>query len=472
MTMKRKTKIVMVSTLLILLLLLIGIIGILEKGPIIIPVFIGAHPANNGPLGLSNLYEMLRYNYTVILVTNWSKIIDSLEECSNILIIIVSPEAPYKREEVESILDITRKCRSTSIIIGDETGNTNMILEAMRSNTRIPGYSPEGQYPIVYFNTPWGWSGILVLDRPSVLTLLSLTPNLTPIGVLATTTSRAISESTVYSIVENLGNITVLVVGDGSIFLNQVIRSNTTMDYRGFIESMIKFMCKHNCTILLESSKSQAVHPRDAFRMLSDPSKALLVDPISLIISFLVQVIHPSTWLPPLLDYLNRLIFNLLNIDYVRGMLLLISILVITLTIISRERSVPDEPLQDTIEVTWYGHASFRSKLLEGGAKLDKTDFLSLYSIVDSLLKSTTGVSLQSPDIVKVLVSRGINQRKALDYYEFMNKYYGRASSKSRWPLIVFWGSIVRKAITLSEDILRSIGYSLMEYRGVEERLV
>jgi hypothetical protein len=62
---------VLVPGLLILALTIIGLVALLEKGPLQVLTAPGAYPGNNGPLGTSILYQKLRENYTVIPATNW-----------------------------------------------------------------------------------------------------------------------------------------------------------------------------------------------------------------------------------------------------------------------------------------------------------------------------------------------------------------------------------------------------------------
>lgn len=457
-----RRKLLLASGVLLLALTLVGLVAVLEKGPISIPVTVGAHPFNRGPFGAHSLYSMLSSNYTVTPVYNWSQALAQLANCSKALIIIVSPEIQYTQGDVEAIRGFRGKCKEIALIIGDETGSSNRILEALNSTIRIQGALSPNPHPIVSIETPWGWRGLLALDKASTLTTKGA-PTLIGWDLLA---------GEAYAYYEDMGSFKAVVLGDGSIFLNQVLQSNASEPYKSFLSSTVTHLCGGECTVYLEASKYQGLEPMKALEYMRDPRKAALIDPSSFLATIIANAIHPSTWLPPLLNYINNLVLNLSRDVSLGGILMIFSVLALTLMLMSKIERVPDAFLEDVREVDWYGYGELSGRILAEGARLGKRDFLTLYSIVDGVLKSLTGASLESEDAVKVLESRGVEGAKAREYWRFMNKYYRRALGKTLWPPIVFWGRVCRESIELSESVLRALGVSLMEVKGLEERTV
>ncbi len=453
-------KLLLASGILLIALALVGIVAVLEKGPISIPVTVGAHPFNRGPFGAYSIYSMLSSNYTVTPVHNWTQALAQLVNCSKALIIIVSPEAQYTQKDVESIRGFRNKCEETALIIGDETGNSNRVLETLNSTIRISGVQSPNPHPIISVDTPWGWRGLLVLDKASTLTSIGAS---TPIG-------RDILTGEAYAYYEDRGAFKAVVLGDGSIFINQVLQSNASGPYKDFLSSTVRHLCGGECKIYIEASKYQSLDPKAALDYMRSPQKAALIDPSSLLATIIANAIHPSTWLPPLLNYFNNIVLSLSRDVLFAGILMIFSILALTLILMRREERMPDAFLEDVREVEWYGYGEFSRRILAEGARLSKRDFLTLYTMVDGVLKSLTGVGLDSEDAVRVLESRGVERAKAREYWGFMNKYYRRALGKTLWPPIVFWGRVSRKSIGLSENVLKALGVSLMEVKGLEEK--
>lgn len=454
-------KLLLASGILLLALILVGLVGVLEKGPISIPLTVGAHPFNRGPFGAHSLYSMLSSNYTVIPAYNWSQALAQLANCSKALIIIVSPEIQYTQGDAEAIRMFKDKCEELALIIGDETGNSNRVLEALNSTIRVRGVLSPNPHPVVSIETPWGWHGLLALDKASTLTTMGA-PTLIGWDLL---TGEA------YAYYEDMGSFKAVVIGDGSIFLNQVLQSNVSEPYKGFISSTVMHLCGGDCIIYLEASKYQSLDPMKALEYMRSPQRAALIDPSSLLATIIANAIHPSTWMPPLLNYINNLMLNLSRDVSLAGILMIFSVLALTLILMSRMERVPDAFLEDVREVEWYGYGEFSRRILVEGARLGKKDFLTLYTIVDGIFRSLTGVSLESEDAVRVLESRGVEGAKAREYWLFMNKYYRKALGKTLWPPVVFWGKVCRESIELSEAMLRALGASLMEVKGLEERI-
>lgn len=444
-------KIKLVSGIVLVSLLLIGLVGAMERGPLRVPIYLGANPLNGGPLGLTELYKILKENRTVILVTDWRKVNIS---CGNALVFIISPEIEYTREEVEAISRLA-ECQYVRIIIADETGNANELLRALGSSVSVGSLSMGSTF--AYFSTPWG-EYMLLLDKPAPLDSRG--------GAVPLAREISMSPSArTYAYLEGR----IVVIGDGSIFLNQVLKNEKT--YLNFTRSMVDYMC-NGCTVLLDASKSEAIDGRAIIRGNLSSELLALIDPLNLALAIISEILHPSTWLLPLVKIVNSITAQLLGMNYVRDLLLFFAVVLLLFLNPIREKIVGDKPLEDVKEVDWYGYAGFSERLLSKGAQLRKEDFISLYNMINMIISSSTGSTLHSSDVVPLLVSRGIEKEKAESFVRYMNKYYARAIGKSWWPPIVLWGRTTRKAISMSEEVMNALGYSIMDVRGFEERIL
>ncbi|MCX8195941.1 MAG: hypothetical protein N3F67_02545 [Acidilobaceae archaeon] len=449
-----KQKVSLLSLPLLLSLLLIGVIGALERGPVALPVYVGAHPTNEGPMGLSELYQAIRRNYSTILVSSWEAV--RVEGNCKLLLLVISPEVPYTEEEIEKISSVMSRCVGSKILVADETGNANPLLSAIGSAARIGG-GAQRQYPLVSFEVPWG-SYVLLLDRPSPLFAHG---EAKAVGV-----EIGVPSPQVYSFMDEKG----LVIGDGSIFLNQVLRSEAQL-YADFLFGAIRYLCQ-NCTVLLDATRAEPFNPLSIIHGRVSIEVVQLIDPVSLVISLLSFVLHPSAWLVPLGAIANRLIAEFLLVNPIRELLITATFVVLALFLASREESAADRPLREVSEVHWYGYVAFKKNLVKGGGSLGREDFISLYELFNYLLSASTGIALNSPEAPLVLEARGMDGRRAREYVSFMNKFYKRAMGKSWWPPVVFWGSTTRKALEMTEEALKALGYSIMEARGLEERVL
>jgi hypothetical protein len=447
---------VLVPGLLILALTIIGLVALLEKGPLQVLTAPGAYPGNNGPLGTSTLYQKLRENYTVIPATNWGYLRQVLSPCNvSVVILIVSPETPYTNEDLESISYLRSSCKKFSLLVADEGVESNKVLEGIGSSLRISGAILQPYSLIANLSTPWGWSGRVLLDKASAVNPLQTSGNLEPIGFVEVL-------GTPIAYYENMGGVEVVAVGDGSLFLNQVLESSVGEYSLSFMKSTISHLCgvPGECIVLMEASKYMGLDPVEVLRS-NDRRLISLLNIVDVMLSFLAKILHPSTWLPPLLNLIDYSIRSLIELNpYFKGFIVVVSAILVAL-MVARERRVRDSMLEDVTEVDWYGFGEFRRHLLSQGAKITKQDFITLYNMVDSVLRTLTGSSLEDPRLPQVLETLGINAVEAERFRGFMVKYYRRATKQSLWPPIVLWGRVARKAILLSERILEPLGVSI-----------
>ncbi len=454
---------VLVSGLLILALATIGLIALLERGPPQILTAPGAYPGNNGPLGTSTLYQKLKENYTVIPVTSWGYVRYLLSSCNaSVVIIIISPETPYTLEDVDSINHLRRSCWKLSFFIADEGGESNTILSSIGSQVRISGTIIQPYILVASLDTPWGWSGKVLLDKASPITLKLYSDKAKPIGFVEST-------GTPIAYYEDVDGVEVVVVGDGSMFLNQVINSRIGGYSLSFIKSTISYLCGafNDCIVLMEASKYIGLDPVEVLKD-GDGRVLSLLSMVDLVVSFLAKILHPSTWLPPLLNLINYAVRSFVEINpYFRGLIVVIGAILVVL-MIPRERRVRDVILEDVAEIDWYGFGEFRRHLVSMGAKITKQDFITLYNMVNVILKTLTGSTLDDPQLPQVLEAVGVSRSEAESFRNFMVKYYRRATGKTIWPPIVLWGRVTRKAIMLCERVLEPLGASMIRPSKLE----
>lgn len=456
---------VLVPGLTLLALTLIGLVALLEKGPLEVVTAPGAYPGNSGPLGTSILYQKLKENYTVIPVTNWGYARNLLGSCNvSVVVIIVSPELPYTQEDLDSIGYLRSSCRKFSLLVADEGGLSNAVLSSLGSSVRIEGLILQPHHITMYVETPWGWRGWLLLDKASRVTSLTLA-NAKPIGFAELPLSVPVAYY------ESVNGLELVAVGDGSILLNQVLQSSSSIAgyYLDFLRSTVAHLCGYtgNCVILLEASKYKGLDPVEVLRS-GDRRLLGLINMIDLVVALLARILHPSTWLPPLLSMVDYGIKSLMESSpYIKGFIAVVLAILLAL-IAPREGRVRDSRLEDVVEVEWYGFGEFRRRLLARGAGLTREDFITLYNLVDTTLKTVVGVSLEDPQLPTVLQSIGLDRDAVEKYRNYMVKYYRRATGRSIWPPIVLWGRVTRKAIVMSESILSPLGASLMTLSRLE----
>jgi len=210
----------------------------------------------------------------------------------------------------------------------------------------------------------------------------------------------------------------------------------------------------------MEASKYVGLDPVEVLRS-GDRRLVKLLNTVDVMVSLLAKILHPSTWLPPLINLVDYGIRSLIELNpYFKGFVAVVAAIILSL-MVPRERRVKDTPLEDVTEVDWYGFGEFRRHLVSQGAKITKHDFITLYDMVNSALKTLTGSSLEDPQLPQVLETLGISREEAVRFRDFMVKYHRRATGRTIWPPVVLWGRVTRKAILLSERILEPLGVSI-----------
>ncbi|MEM3833708.1 MAG: hypothetical protein QW128_09030 [Thermoprotei archaeon] len=458
-------KLPMVTKSTILILLLIGFIATIEYGPPAIPLVEGPSPFNSGSLGTSKLAQTLASEgYNVIPVTNWTTTANILRSCNNVLIIIISPEIPYSVKDLTSIKSVISSCSNVSFIIADEGPHTNTILSMVGSRIQIVSskriLEPTGDpYPYATLKTPSNYVYYLRLDKAAPLDVKD--------GEI-----MGISEGLPVAAYQILNKSKVYALGDGSIFLNQVLElpANVSSSYRNFIVRLVNDLTTPGSTVLIEASKyiatsnPQELTLQNSLNVLNNPELFLLL---------LSRIIHPRFWAPPLFNIINTYLKNLLSSEIIKIIIVVVMIF-IGYYIIARNigKSVYDTKLEDTLEIDVIVDTQVRRTLLEKKAKFTKNDFTALYEIMDQIISKTVNVRINEIDsLIKIFIAYGINEKVARQYVNDMNKLYIKITKRKFRPVILSWNRKILQMINLSEMILNKFGSTLVGEKGVEYKM-
>lgn len=463
-TKPRKIPMIRKSTM--LALLLIGFIAMIEYGPPAIPLVEGPSPFNSGSLGTSKLAQLLTSEgYNVVPVTDWNRMMNFLnaQQCNEILIIIISPELPYNNSELLSIKNIIKSCDNVSFIIADEGPYSNQILNMLNSGTQIISseriLEPAGDpYPYAELKTPSNHIYYLRLDKAAPLQINS--------GEVMGTAEKLPVAS--YQIINKSK---IYVIGDGSIFLNQVLNlpENASLPYRNFALQLVGDLANKQSIILIEASKyistsnPQQIILNNGLNILNNPELLLLL---------LSRIIHPRFWAPPLFNIINSYIKNLASST---PMKIFIALLLVFLGYWFVSRYIGkleyDLKLEDTSEVDIIVDTQIRRALLSKKVKVNKSDFIALYEVMDQVIMKTVGVRISEPDVIKILTAYGIEEKMAKKYVNDMNRLYIKITKKKFRPIIISWNKKITEMIKMSEKVLNKFGSTLIGEKGVEYKI-
>ncbi|HIP56862.1 MAG TPA: hypothetical protein EYH02_02165, partial [Ignisphaera aggregans] len=109
------------------------------------------------------------------------------------------------------------------------------------------------------------------------------------------------------AVYEEVERIRIVVIGDGSIFLNQVLSSSVSHEYLRILMALVNMLCENdrNCFIVVEGSKYRGTSVVEVLR------NPYTIDPRELVLAaflFTAKLLHPSTWLSPLIKALNNVV--------------------------------------------------------------------------------------------------------------------------------------------------------------------
>jgi len=445
-------------------LVLIGIIAVLELGPPQVLIYTGATPFNSGLLGTSYIYAETRSRYpNTFIVINWSRSPPLPEGCRVAVLVVISPEIPYSGEEANAAASYLSRCSERGVLAADESGNVNQLLQSMGSSVRVAGdkildVSSRLPYPAAVFNTSWGYGGELILDIASSLSALaSEGHSIYVIGVVPAaylSNQSGDSTDTIFFDVpvafeDVFGNTTVIAVGDGSIFLNQVMQSAYNKSYLELYTSALDHLCRHrgDCYIVFDATRYIGGDPVSIIMRGVNP--ALLVTP-EFIASAIARILHPATWLPPAVSWVDSFIRSLTSISNLARILVVsTSTLIISLILLSKTppRRV-DSPIASEEDLSIVV-AEGRMLDLARRPSIGRGDFLRLYKAIDEIVYRAFGVRLASRECSSKLAGGGVDTALAKAFCSYMARTGRRASLRSVRPLLVRWDSAVERALEL-----------------------
>lgn len=447
-------------------LVLIGLLAILELGPPQIMIYTGASPFNTGLLGASDLYAETKALYPrTIVITNWSRGYNMITGCSIAVLVVISPEIPYTVSDASSIWEALSQCQRRGFVVADESGNANNLLNYIGSYvrvdaTRVLDIQTRLPYPVAVFNTSWGYGGELVLDIASSLSIAGgsdhevILSGAVPSAYIANQSGSLpgrIYLDVAIAYEERFGNTSIFVVGDGSIFLNQVLRSQYRDRYLSLYKGILDHMCGMDmeCLVIFDGSRYIGGDPVSIIERGINPS--LLVTP-EFIAAAIARIIHPATWLPPAISWADSFISRLVSISNLSRVLVIsTSVLIVSLLLLSRAppRRI-DSPIdagRDVGDMVAMGRAN-RS------VGVGRRVFIELYRAIDESIYREAGVRLSDTGCAEKLADRGVDIDLARMFCTYMNRMARRAMLRSIYPPIVRWGRAIERALELYSRIM------------------
>ncbi len=460
----------LVTTAITLALLFIALIALVEKGPPPAYIFRGASPANVGMLGTYDFLIELKKRYpatTAIFSLDQLSIPRGATHC---LYIVISPELRYRADDAEKILNELARCKHPALLVADETPTSNTLLEVANSSIRILGAiildpATAKPYPRARFAID-NVSEVITLDIASAVQGGEKVLGVVQRGLLYTSKGVVEVRGIPVAVYETAGRFRIVAVGDGSVFLNQVLTSSEGQAYLRVLMAMVDMLCEKDpsCIIVVDGSRYRGVPVTE---LLKNPAAMQPYDLLTAIPLLIARLIHPATWLPPLARLLSKAVSRALATPGIAAALIFGSMILGYRIVREKLPREPDRRLPEQQEMEAFFTADVRSAIASGRYKLDKGDFLRLYEIVDTVLRSSIGYGLDDPRIIDAL-SKNIDRARVAKYVETMNKLRKKLVERRFLPIVFSWNRTVAKLLKESEDILRSVGASLEAEKGVE----
>lgn len=473
---------ILVGTATIVSLVLIGLLAVLELGPPGIMIYTGASPFNTGPLGISDLYSETKIMYpNTYVVTNWSFVGNTLRGCKDAVVVTISPETPFSDSEARGIAGLLSRCGSSGFLVADESGNANALLNAIGSSVRIEGtrildISTRLPYPTATINTSWGYGESITLDIASRLVVLPrgqdheiFISGIVPVAYIVNQSEaqqaplQGISFDVAVAAEERFGNTSVFVIGDGSIFLNQVMRSQYRDRYLDLYRGALNHLCTdQDCVVLIDASKYIGGDPISLISRGVNPS--LLITP-EFIAAAIARIIHPATWLPPTISWADSNLQRLVTISNLAKILVIsTSVLIISLIILSK---TPTRVVDTPIEIEGVKPLEIMGGDVKkaGVGMLGRRGFLEVYRAIDDIIFSATGTRLSEPRCGEKLAEKGVDRGLADEFCRYMRSMSLRARLRRPYPLIPRWGKAIERAVDMYHKVGESIEIHETAYR-------
>ncbi|MEM1607937.1 MAG: hypothetical protein QXG81_01485, partial [Ignisphaera sp.] len=375
------------------------------------------------------------------------------------LYIVISPEIGYNNSDAATIVNSLRECKHASVLIADESTYSNSLLRELGSSIRVAGSiiidNVNGPYVYTFITIPSNSSNNMTYYlRLDIASKLLVNGGQVHVVGYAETGDVVAAEE-----VSELG-IHVFVIGDGSIFLNQVLESNIT-SYRDFAIALIDYLCKFDasCRIVLDGSRYPGATPESLHSMVY-----MYSDPITLALSFIARLLHPATWLPPAIEFSNNVFRSISSVYSLSVIVSLIITVAVYMFLKRRIFIVADQRLEEQKEIESYVTGDLRDAILRGRIKLSKQDFETLFSIVNTVTQTLYGLELCDERLLSVIPKRDAAEK----YLNRMCKLYKKALGRSFLPIVLSWNRTTAKMIRESEEFLSMLGQTIYGEKGVE----
>jgi len=484
----------LVATSVIIVLIFIGLVALVEKGPVVPGLPQGASPLNPLSLGTLLLMKNLEQHYRV-------RVISSLQDLESVsgarcVYVTISPEEFFTESEANYIVNsLKSKCSRPVVLVADESTYSNELLKALNTSLRITGgriyveecsggecrYSPYPPAVLLVGNE----SISIVLDKASNIighgTVRGLVNTSCIIGLTLPGSSGFIEPCSNTSSIQlgsayesSLSNpvvaaedqdavIPVYVIGDGSVFLNQVLGSSNHTEYRVFVSELFSYLCdgSGDCLVLLDNMHYTTVNPVE---LLSNPARITsgmsMVDAVYVYSLIASIVLHPAFWMPLVFRYIDGYVSTLLGDMLTATIVALILAVVVNRLATSGEVFVSDEALGEQVERDISAFEHVRSRIIEGKERLSRSDFINVYWLANQASIILIGAGLEDPSFIEK-ASPCLDPGWLSSYREYMVKLYRKATGKSRRLLIVRWHKAVLKAFNDTDKLITEIASKL-----------
>ncbi|MCX8209075.1 MAG: hypothetical protein N3G79_05490 [Sulfolobales archaeon] len=464
-------------------LVAIGLIGLVEKGPVVPAIPSGSSPLSPLSYGTLSFYEASRSRYEAIVLLDPEEILRV--RSSRCVYVVISPSKPIERDYALKLLELTRgSCSSIAVLVADEESTSNRLLEQLNSSIRVLG----NRVGVVVGDRPLYYpEATVVLGRETYRIVLDMASEVVGgrasgyvAGPVVVTPSRSygsgelaeVRSSVSIASEEVVGGVHVYVLGDGSVFVNQVLNSNVSA-YRKFAEDVLDYLCGgvSDCLVVFDARHYESADPLVSLRRAAsgDYPTAELRDLLYTSIALAMALAHPAFWLPPLYKVVSDLVFTYIYSPIFYAFLPVLAFFVSRL-LFREEGSARDRPMEEQQERDIFIATELRKSVLSGAVKLGSEDFANLYDMVNLVTAAAVGVKL-SDELFPKILSRYVGEKKAFEYWKKMNRLYRKAVHRTLWPPVVAWKRSIVKALDESEEILNALGESLLASAGLE-RLV
>ena len=350
------------------------------------------------------------------------------------------------RLDIASYVEISNMSDHETRVLGFVSEAITLNQSFVANNSYIGFYTSRGEneYFLATFSVLSSLNGSFVF-APESITRLDVARNIS------------------IAVYESFGKTRFIVFGDGSIFLNQVLRSGYNSSVLRIYRYSIDTLCSRdpNCIILFDASRYNEFDPA---KLITQPGSMRIVPLEQIVAYMLAKMIHPATWVPMLFSWLNNFINDLLGIQFIKPLMIILIGLVASLVWLRREIVSRDTVYQETIYRDILHFEDLVNSIRRGRVRLSKKDFINLYEYVNEIFRNYLGSDLSSSDLSRILSENFSLDKEFVERYQrYMVSNYRRARGEKIIYRIIprNWNRICRRAAEDTLRILREIEKSL-----------